>query len=64
MATNKQVYHLESQIGNVLVNEKFNNKQELWDTLELLPETKLEDLSNKEASNTIKKLESLVVTKK
>ncbi|ANT44736.1 hypothetical protein HOR18_gp073 [Staphylococcus phage vB_SscM-1] len=59
MATNKQVYYMESLIGNVIVNEKFSNKQEVWDAIELLPETTLESVDNKTASQIIKKLESL-----
>ena len=59
MATNKQVYYMESLIGNVIVNEKFSNKQEVWDAIELLPETTLETVDNKTASQIIKKLESL-----
>ena len=59
MATNKQVYYMESLIGNVIVSEKFSNKQEVWDAIELLPETTLESVDNKTASQIIKKLESL-----
>lgn len=59
MATNKQVYYMESLIGNVIVNEKFSNKEEVWDAIELLPETTLESVNNKTASQIIKKLESL-----
>ncbi|QQV88464.1 hypothetical protein LCFBJUUZ_CDS0043 [Staphylococcus phage PG-2021_76] len=59
MATNKQVYYMESLIGNVIVNDKFSNKQEVWDAIELLPETTLESVDNKTASQIIKKLESL-----
>lgn len=59
MATNKQVYYMESLIGNVIVNEKFSNKQEVWDAIDLLPETTLESVDNKTASQIIKKLESL-----
>ena len=59
MATNKQVYYMESLIGNVIVNEKFSNKQEVWDEIDLLPETTLESVDNKTASQIIKKLESL-----
>lgn len=59
MATNKQVYYMESLIGNVIVNDKFSNKQEVWDAIDLLPETTLESVDNKTASQIIKKLESL-----
>ena len=50
---------MESLIGNVIVNEKFSNKQEVWDEIDLLPETTLESVDNKTASQIIKKLESL-----
>lgn len=59
MATNKQVYYLESLIGHAIVEEKFTSKQEIWEALELLPDTSLVDVDNKTASQLIKKLESL-----
>ncbi|AAX92271.1 hypothetical protein [Staphylococcus phage SA3] len=59
MASAKQLYYTESLVGKAIINNKVSNKEEVWDKLELLPETKLEDLDNKQMSEVIKKLNQI-----
>ena len=59
MASAKQIYYTESLVGKAIINNKVSNKEEVWDKLELLPETKLEDLDNKQMSEVIKKLNQI-----
>ncbi|VEV88449.1 hypothetical protein [Staphylococcus phage Stab23] len=59
MASAKQLYYTESLVGKAVINNKVSNKEEVWDKLELLPETKLEDLDNKQMSEVIKKLNQI-----
>ena len=59
MASAKQLYYTESLVGKAIINNKVYNKEEVWDKLELLPETKLEDLDNKQMSEVIKKLNQI-----
>lgn len=59
MASAKQLYYTESLVGKAIINNKVSNKEEVWDKLELLPETKLEDLDNKQMSEVIKKLNKI-----
>lgn len=59
MATAKQLYYTESLVGKSLLNQNIKDKEDLWDKLDLLPETKLEDLDNKEISQVIKTLTDL-----
>ncbi|ARM69346.1 hypothetical protein [Staphylococcus phage vB_Sau_P68] len=59
MASAKQIYYTESLVGKAVINNKVSNKEEVWDKLELLPETKLEDLDNKQMSEVIKKLNQI-----
>lgn len=59
MASAKQLYYTESLVGKAIINNKVSNKEEVWDKLELLPDTKLEDLDNKQMSEVIKKLNQI-----
>lgn len=59
MASAKQLYYTDSLVGKAIINNKVSNKEEVWDKLELLPETKLEDLDNKQMSEVIKKLNQI-----
>ncbi len=59
MASAKQLYYTQSLVGKAIINNKVSNKEEVWDKLELLPETKLEDLDNKQMSEVIKKLNQI-----
>lgn len=59
MASAKQLYYTESLVGKAIINNKVSNKEEVWDKLELLPETKLEDLDNKQMSEVIKRLNQI-----
>lgn len=59
MASAKQIYYTESLVGKAVINNKVSNKEEVWDKLELLPDTKLEDLDNKQMSEVIKKLNKI-----
>uniref|UniRef100_A0AAU6MXU4 UphA n=1 Tax=Staphylococcus phage 184DA TaxID=3110532 RepID=A0AAU6MXU4_9CAUD len=59
MASAKQLYYTESLVGKAIINNKVSNKEEVWDKLELLPETKLEELDNKQMSEVIKKLNQI-----
>lgn len=59
MASAKQIYYTESLVGKAVINNKVSNKEEVWDKLELLPNTKLEDLDNKQMSEVIKKLNQI-----
>ena len=59
MESAKQLYYTESLVGKAIINNKVSNKEEVWDKLELLPETKLEDLDNKQMSEVIKKLNQI-----
>ena len=59
IASAKQIYYTESLVGKAVINNKVSNKEEVWDKLELLPETKLEDLDNKQMSEVIKKLNQI-----
>ncbi|WBF81193.1 hypothetical protein FMLHJGGC_00140 [Staphylococcus phage BSwM-KMM1] len=59
MASAKQIYYTESLVGKAVINNKVSNKEEVWDKLELLPDTKLEDLDNKQMSEVIKKLNQI-----
>lgn len=59
MASAKQIYYTESLVGKAVINNKISNKEEVWDKLELLPDTKLEDLDNKQMSEVIKKLNQI-----
>lgn len=59
MASAKQLYYVESLVGKAIINNKAVNKSDVWDKAGLLPETKLEDLDNKQVSDVIKKLNSV-----
>ncbi len=59
MASQKQIYFTQSLVGKALIEDKINNKNELWEKLELLPETNLEDLDNKQMSQVISTLKEL-----
>ncbi|WAW11914.1 hypothetical protein [Staphylococcus phage SAP6] len=59
MASAKQIYYTESLIGRAIINEKFTTKKDIWDKLDLLPHTKLEDLDNKQMSEVIKTLSQI-----
>ena len=59
MASAKQLYYTDSLVGKAIINNKVSNKEEVWDKLELLPDTKLEDLDNKQMSEVIKKLNQI-----
>ena len=59
-AQERQLAQLTASYNDIdQVNLQFSNKQEVWDAIELLPETTLESVDNKTASQIIKKLESL-----
>lgn len=60
MATGRQVYYAQGLIGKALVLDKVIDKKDLWDKLDLLETTKLEELDNKEMSAVIKKLDELI----
>lgn len=59
MATSKQLYFVNGLIGKALVNNKVDNKKDLWNQLGLLEDTKLDDLDNKQMSDVISKLNEL-----
>ncbi|AAX92467.1 UphA [Staphylococcus phage Twort] len=59
MASQKQIYFTQSLVGKALLEDKLSTKEELWEKLELLPETKLEDLDNKQMSQVINTLKEL-----
>lgn len=59
IATQKQLYFVNGLIGKVIVNDKVLNKRDLWNQLDLLNDTKLEDLDNKQMSNVISKLNEI-----
>lgn len=59
MATSKQLYFVNGLIGKALVNNKVDNKKDLWNQLGLLEDTKLDDLDNKKMSDVISKLNEL-----
>jgi hypothetical protein len=59
MASSKQLYYINSLVGKALLNDKVLGKQDLWNQLGLLEDTKLEDLDNKQTSEVIKKLNEL-----
>lgn len=59
MATSKQLYFVNGLIGKALVNDKVLNKRDLWTSLGLLEDTKLEDLDNKQMSEVIDKLNKI-----
>lgn len=59
MASSKQLYYINSLVGKALLNDKLLGKQDLWNQLGLLEDTKLEDLDNKQTSEVIKKLNEI-----
>ena len=59
IATQKQLYFVNGLIGKAIVNDKVLNKRDLWNRLDLLNDTKLEDLDNKQMSNVISKLNEI-----
>ncbi|QYC50966.1 hypothetical protein KQUDLBSD_CDS0042 [Staphylococcus phage PG-2021_40] len=61
MASSKQVKFAHGLIGNLIEIEHFNNKEEIWEHLGLLPETKIVELDGKQAGKVINDL--LAITK-
>lgn len=60
MASYKQTNYVNSLIVKGLMEDKIKDKQDLLDKLEILEGVNLQDFNNKETSDIIKKLNTIV----
>lgn len=60
MASYKQINYLNSLIVKGLMEDKIQNKQDLLDKLEILDGVSFQEFDNKDTSNIIKKLNTIV----
>lgn len=60
MASYKQMNYLNSLIVKGLMEDKIQNKQDLLDKLEILEGVSFQEFDNKDTSNIIKKLNTIV----
>lgn len=60
MASYKQMNYLNSLIVKGLMEDKIQNKQDLLDKLEILDGISFQEFDNKDTSNIIKKLNTIV----
>lgn len=60
MASYKQMNYLNSLIVKGLMEDKIQNKQDLLDKLEILDGVSFQEFDNKDTSNIIKKLNTIV----
>lgn len=60
MASYKQMNYLNSLIVKGLMEDKIQNKQYLLDKLEILDGVSFQEFDNKDTSNIIKKLNTIV----
>lgn len=58
-ASSKQIRYIHGMLGLLIDVGYFQTRTEAWDALELLQETKLNELDGKQASSVIKTLKTL-----
>lgn len=58
-ASSKQLRYIHGMLGKLLDSKHFNNRSEMWDSLGLLEDTELKDLTAKQASELIKELKPI-----